>query len=174
MVKAFIGVGSNLGNREGYLEFAKKELLSVPGLTNLRCSPVYETEPVDVTGGSFLNAVWSFETDFSPQALLKNLQEIEAKANRERSKSHQERTLDLDLLFYGDQVIREPAMTVPHPRLHERVFVLVPMGDLDLDFVHPILKKTIKEILKGLNAGKRGTGNVRKIRLAFPVNRSPR
>ncbi|MFA5167002.1 MAG: 2-amino-4-hydroxy-6-hydroxymethyldihydropteridine diphosphokinase [Candidatus Omnitrophota bacterium] len=152
MSKIFIGVGSNLGDRAGYLEFAKKELLSVASLTNLLCSPVYETEPMAVEGGPFLNAVWSFEADFSPKDLLKKIQEIEAKTNRPRNRSNEARTLDLDILFYGDQVIRELGITVPHPRLHERTFVLVPMAELDPDFVHPEFKKTMRQLLKELNS----------------------
>ncbi len=152
MPKVFIGVGSNLGDRAGYLEFAKRELFLIVGAKVLECSPVYETEPVAAEGGPFLNAVWSFEADLSSQDLLKKIQEIEAKANRQRGKSSEARTLDLDILFYGDQVIREPELTVPHPRLHERAFVLEPMADLDPDFVHPMLKKTIKELLEKLSA----------------------
>ncbi|MFA5159168.1 MAG: 2-amino-4-hydroxy-6-hydroxymethyldihydropteridine diphosphokinase [Candidatus Omnitrophota bacterium] len=174
MSKIFIGVGSNLGDRAGYLEFAKKELLSVAGLTNLRCSPVYETEPMAAEGGLFLNAVWSFETDFSPEDLLKKIQEIEAKANRQQNKSNEARTLDLDILFYGDQVIRELGITVPHPRLHERAFVLMPFCDLEPEFIHPVLKKTIRELLNNLHFGKRGTGNVKQIRSTFPGDRSPK
>ena len=170
MPKVFIGVGSNLGDRTAYLAFAKKELLLIAGLTDLCCSPVYETEPVAVEGGPFLNAVWSFETDLLPLDLLKKMQEIEAKADRQRAKSNQARTLDLDILFYRDRVIREPGMIVPHPRLHERAFVLAPFCDLEPDWVHPVLNKQMKEILKDLNVGKRGTGNVRQIRSAFSVN----
>ena len=174
MSKVFVGVGSNLGDRASYLEFAKKELLWVAGLTDLHCSPVYETEPLAAEGGSFLNAVWSFKTDSSPQDLLKKIQEIEAKANRQRNKPNEARTLDLDILFYGDQVIRELGMTVPHPRLHERAFVLVPFCDLDPEFIHPVLKKTIRELLSGLHSGKRGTGNVKQIRSTFSEDHSPK
>ena len=152
MHKVFIGVGSNLGNRTDHLELAKKELLSIAGLTDLRCSSVYETEPVAAEGGPFLNAVWSFETDLQPQEFLKRIQGIEAKAGRQRNKPNDARTLDLDILFYGDRVIREPGMIVPHPRLHERLFVLVPMSELDPDFVHPVFKKTIQELSNELRA----------------------
>lgn len=151
MPKVFIGVGSNLGDRAGYLEFAKKEIFLVAGTKVLECSPVYETEPVGVEGGAFLNAVWSFDSELLPQDLLRKMQEIEALANRQRIKPHQARTLDLDILFYGDQVIREPGMIVPHPRLHERAFVLLPMADLAPEFMHPVLKKTIKELLKAFS-----------------------
>ncbi len=151
MPKVFIGVGSNLGSREGYFDFAKKELREVAGLTDLQDSPVYETEPVAAEGGPFLNAVWSFETDLSPQDFLWKIHEIEAKANRQRHKPNEARTLDLDILFYGDRVIREPGMTLPHPRLHERAFVLVPFCDLEPGFIHPVFKKTVKELLTELS-----------------------
>jgi 2-amino-4-hydroxy-6-hydroxymethyldihydropteridine diphosphokinase len=150
MPKVFIGVGSNLGDRAGYLEFAKKELLSIAGLTDLRCSPIYETEPVDAQGGLFLNAVWSFETELSPQDLLKKTQEIEAKANRQRNLPNQARTLDLDILFYGEQVIQEAGLAIPHPKLHERAFVLVPFCDLMPEWVHPVLMKMMKQLLAEL------------------------
>ena len=155
MPKVFIGVGSNLGDRASYLEFAQKELLSL-GVTAIEYSPVYETKPVEAEGGPFLNAVWSFETQLAPQALLDKLHEIENRANRRRHKPNQARTLDLDILFYGDQVIQESGMVVPHPRLHERAFVLVPFCNLDPDFAHPILKRTMKELLNDLSATRNG------------------
>jgi 2-amino-4-hydroxy-6-hydroxymethyldihydropteridine diphosphokinase len=157
MPKVFIGVGSNLGDRAAYLAFAKKELLVGAGLTDLQCSPVYETEPVAAEGGPFLNAVWSFETDLLPLDLLKKMQAIEAQADRQRDKPNQARTLDLDILFYGDEVIREPGVTAPHPRLHERAFVIVPFCDLAPEWMHPVLNKKMKEILTDLKAVNRST-----------------
>lgn len=146
MPKVFIGVGSNLGDREGSLEMARKEILSTVGFKDLRCSSVYETEPVEAEGGPFLNAVWSFETAWSAREVLDRLQAIEAKAGRRRTGANAARTLDLDLLFYGDQVIRDSGLAVPHPRLHERAFVLVPFCDLAPEWMHPVLKKTLREL----------------------------
>lgn len=151
MPRVFIGVGSNLGDRAGYFEFAKKEILQSGKFTDLRCSPVYETEPVTAEGGLFLNSVWSVETDLSPRELLKKLQAVEAAAGRRRDKPNQARTLDLDILFYGEQVILDPDITVPHPRLHERAFVLIPFCDLACEWGHPVLGKTIKQLLEELN-----------------------
>ena len=170
MPKVFIGVGSNLGDRASYLEFAQKELLSL-GVTAIEYSPVYETKPVEAEGGPFLNAVWSFETQLAPQALLDKLHEIENRANRRRHKPNQARTLDLDILFYGDQVVRTPGMSVPHPRLHERMFVLVPFCDLAPQWRHPVLGRTMKKILKDLNTGEQGPAGVRKIDPTFAIPR---
>lgn len=164
MPKVFIGVGSNLGEREAYLEFAKKELSRSEGLTALRCSQVYETEPVWAGGGPFLNAVWSLETDLSPRELLERMQGLEAAADRRRNKPNDARTLDLDILFYGEQVIQDPQLTVPHPRLHERAFVLVPFCDLAPEWRHPVLKKRMKELLEALTARERGAGSVKLFR----------
>ncbi|HOW87147.1 MAG TPA: 2-amino-4-hydroxy-6-hydroxymethyldihydropteridine diphosphokinase [Candidatus Omnitrophota bacterium] len=150
MPKVFIGVGSNLGDRAGYLESARKEILSIKGIRDLRCSPVYETEPVAAEGGSFLNGVWSFETELTPREILQNLWAIETKAGRRRDKINSARTLDLDLLFYGDETIREKDLIVPHPRLHERGFVIAPFCDLAPDRVHPVLKENIATLKKRL------------------------
>ena len=150
MPKVFIGVGSNLGNRAGYLEFAQKELLGVAGLTDFNCSPVYETEPVAAEGGPFLNAVWSFKTTLSPEAVIGMLQEIEKKAGRVRKVQNEPRPLDLDLLFYDDRIIQTDQLVVPHPRLHERAFVMVPFCDLEPGWEHPVLKKTMNQLLKEL------------------------
>lgn len=158
MPKVFIGVGSNLGDRAGYLEFAKRELFLTVGAKVLECSPVYETEPVAAEGGPFLNAVWSFETDLLPQDLLRKMHEIEEQARRERKSPNEARTLDLDILFYGEQVIREPGLTVPHPSLHERAFVLIPLCDLEPEFIHPVLEMTAKELLNNLGV----TNNVQR------------
>jgi len=152
MPKIFIGVGSNLGDRAGYLEFAKKELRAITGLRDLQCSSVYETQPLDAGGGPFLNAIWSFEADLPASDLLKELHRIELKAGRKRDRPNAARTLDLDLLFYGEAIIRDGALTVPHPRLQERAFVLVPFCDLAPDWVHPVFQKTISQLFNELES----------------------
>lgn len=150
MPRVFIGVGSNLGDRAGYLEFAKKELRSFPGLEDFQSSSIYETQPINVGGGFFLNAVWSFETVLAAADLLKKLQEIELKTGREPGQKNTARTLDLDILFYGADIIRGNPLIVPHPRLHERPFVLMPLCDLAPDWIHPIFKKTIRQLFNDL------------------------
>ena len=144
----FIGVGSNLGDREGHLLSAKTELLACSGVRDLCCSPVYESSPVDAEGANYLNAVWSFETDSSPREILAMLHEVEEKAGRVRGSKNAPRTLDLDLLFYDAKVISEPDLKVPHPRLADRAFVLVPLCDLASEWKHPVLQKTVRELLQ--------------------------
>lgn len=161
MPKVFIGVGSNLGERAGYLGFAQKELVSAEGIRGLQCSPVYETEPIAAEGGPFLNAVWSFEAEWLPGKLLEKFHEIEAKAGRLRHQSNEARTLDLDLLFYGDQVIQEQGLTVPHPRIHERIFVLAPFCDLAPGWVHPVFKTSMLDLKNRLG----GIAAVRKVKI---------
>jgi len=150
MPKVFTGIGSNLGDRAGYFDQAQKELATIPGIRNICMSPVYETEPIDADGGLFLNAAWSFETEMSAQKLLGQLQRLESQAGRERKTVNGARTLDLDLLFYGNQVSRGLGLVVPHPRLHERAFVLAPLCDLEPGFIHPVLKRTVRELLQSL------------------------
>ena len=150
MPKIFIGVGSNLGDRASHLEFARKKLLQISGLKDFSASSVYETQPVDAGGGLFLNAVWSFEADLPTEDLLLKLQEIESATGRERNGKNSARTLDLDILFYGDAIIQSNALTVPHARLHERAFVLVPFCDLAPEWVHPVFQKSISQLFNEL------------------------
>jgi 2-amino-4-hydroxy-6-hydroxymethyldihydropteridine diphosphokinase len=130
-VKAFIGLGSNLGDREANLRGALKALAELPGTRLLRESSFIETEPVDSPEGAgfFLNGAAMIETSLAPRELLAALLQIERAAGRDRSGQPRNapRTLDLDLLLYGEQVIDQPDLQVPHPRMHEREFVLWPL-----------------------------------------------
>lgn len=137
MARAFIGLGANLGDGRATLLAARDELAGLPH-TQLRAfSPLYRSAPVDAQGDDFVNAVALIETTLSPQSLLAALQRIEARHGRERPYHHAPRTLDLDLLLYGDQRIATPSLTVPHPRLHERAFALLPLADVAPDAVIP-------------------------------------
>jgi 2-amino-4-hydroxy-6-hydroxymethyldihydropteridine diphosphokinase len=149
MTRAYVAVGSNLGNREQYLTRARQMIEETAGVSITAVSPVYETDPVGgPPQGKFLNAVWAVETVLEPGKFLKLLLSIEEKLGRTRREKNSPRTLDLDLLFYGDQRIVEDGLSVPHPRLHERRFVLQPMVDLAPDWVHPRLKKTVRVLLE--------------------------
>lgn len=147
MIPAFIAVGSNLGDREKNIADAQKKLSTASGIQFLEASSLYETDPVGgPPQGKYLNAVWKIETDLKPQALLKLLLQIEADLGRVRTEKNAPRPIDLDILFYGDTIVAEPGLRIPHPRLHEREFVLQPLMDLAPDVVHPELKKTIREL----------------------------
>ena len=126
----YVGLGANLGEREAALRQALAALGQYPGIRVLRVSPLYGSAPVDAGGPDYLNAVAEVATTLTPEALLQALQAIEQSAGRERPYRNAPRTLDLDILWFGDQVIDTPTLTVPHPRMAERAFVLRPLADL--------------------------------------------
>jgi len=136
-VQAFIGLGANLGDAAGALRAAQMALAALPQTRGLRCSPVYRSAPIDSSGPDYLNAVAVLHTALTAPALLAQLQAIELAHGRERPYRNAPRTLDLDLLLYGAAVIESPTLTVPHPRLHERAFVLRPLADLAPDLHVP-------------------------------------
>jgi 2-amino-4-hydroxy-6-hydroxymethyldihydropteridine diphosphokinase len=143
----YIAMGSNVGDRAATLERAVEEM-SRAGLRVLRRSSLYATQPV---GGPpqawFLNAVVEAETDWMPLRLLHALQRIERALGRRRTVIRGPRTLDLDVLFYGGSVIHSRELEVPHPRLAQRRFVLAPLAELAPTLSHPLLHKTIAELL---------------------------
>lgn len=150
-VTAYIGLGSNLGNRQEYLKAAREKMGALPGVRLGAMSSIYETEPVGYQPqGKFLNGVLEIHTYLSPAELLKGLQEIEASLHRERLVPFGPRTMDLDILFFGEEIIREEDLTVPHPRLLERAFVLVPLAEIAPRFKHPQTGRTAAEHLKEL------------------------
>jgi 2-amino-4-hydroxy-6-hydroxymethyldihydropteridine diphosphokinase len=160
-VKAFIGLGSNLGEREAMIREALEALAALPQTELLRASSLYDTEPVgDVDQPNFLNAVAQLDTDLPPRQLLWNLLLIEKRLGRERTRPWGPRTIDLDLLLYGDEVIEEDDLRVPHPEMIRRAFVLVPLVELDPILVHPGTGETMLSHLSRLGARpplKRGT-----------------
>ena len=133
MTRAFVGLGSNLGDREGTIRAALDALGAEEGIEVVAVSTLRETEPVGVGPQPlFLNGAAELETALGARELLDRLLETERRFGRERIPGeHGPRTLDLDLLLYGDERIDEPGLTVPHPRLHERTFVLEPLAELD-------------------------------------------
>src|SRR4051794_40091653 len=126
MTTAYIALGSNLGDRWATLKAAVRRLRAEPGLRVVAMSECYETAPLDCPPGSgdYLNAVVAVETERDPHDLLKLLHRIEHQFGRIRGEVNAPRTLDLDLLLYGDRVVNTPELVVPHPRMHERAFVL--------------------------------------------------
>jgi 2-amino-4-hydroxy-6-hydroxymethyldihydropteridine diphosphokinase len=133
----YVGLGANLGDAHATLVHAIEALRSLPSVRALRVSPFYRSAPLNAGGPDFLNAVVEMRTDLLPEPLLDQLQAIEQVHGRERPYRNAPRTLDLDLLLYGDREIVSPRLTVPHPRMHERAFVLRPLADLAPGLVLP-------------------------------------
>lgn len=151
-MKAYVGLGSNLGDRAAYLLLGLSALSRLPETRLLRLSPVYETDPVGPPQPPYLNMVAELETELSPKGLLAEMLRVEKALGRERRERWGPRTLDLDLLLYGDLVLEEAGLSVPHPRLHERAFVLVPLLDLLPEGRHPLLGQSFAELLASLDA----------------------
>ena len=157
--KVYVGLGSNLGEREHLIRSALAELAQVPATAVVRASSLYDSEPVgEIEQPPFLNAVAQLETDLPPQRLLWHLHLIEARLGRVRARRWGPRTIDLDLLFYGQTVLDEEGLTLPHPEIVHRGFVLAPLVELDPGFVHPVTGLTLIEHLKQL----RPSGGVKR------------
>jgi 2-amino-4-hydroxy-6-hydroxymethyldihydropteridine diphosphokinase len=147
-VSAWIGLGANLGDRQATLRTALSAMGALPDTRVQRVSSLYGSAPVEAGGPDYLNAVVQLSTSLAPQALLAQLQAIERAGGRERPYRNAPRTLDLDILLYGDQVIDTPNLMVPHPRLHERAFVLHPLAELAPELVpaHQLAKVAAQRI----------------------------
>ena len=141
---AYVSIGSNLGDRDAHLALALRRLAALPETELVAVSPIFETDPVGPPPqGPFLNAAVRLRTRLAPRALLAGLLAIEQEARRVRGERNAARTLDLDLLLHGDRVLDEPGLTLPHPRLAERPFVLEPLAALAPALVHPTLHEPI-------------------------------
>ena len=145
-----IALGSNLGDRQAHMDFAVGELRRL--IQPLRISTFIETDPVDVPDvqSPFLNGVVVGETTLAPADLLAALLAIERMRGRQRPHRHAARTLDLDLILYGDRVVNEPGLAVPHPRFRERRFVLAPLAEVAGEWVDPVTGQTVSALLLAL------------------------
>jgi len=157
LTRVYISLGSNLGVREAYLRRAL-DALGAAGVRVLRVSSIRETEPVDVREQPmFLNLVAEAETDLFPKQLLARTQRIERELGRVRTLPKGPRTIDIDILLYGNLVMDTPELTIPHPRMEERLFVLEPLAELAPELRHPVTHRTVRQMLvsKLANAGSR-------------------
>ena len=150
MAEVYLGLGSNLGDRRAHLRYAL-DRLSRSQCQIVKVSSLYETEPVDCPGPeSYLNAVAFVETELPPRDLMSLLLAIEAERGRVRQTRNEPRTLDLDILLYGQDVIETDGLRVPHPRLHDRPFVLVPLAEVAPDLRHPTLETAVYVLAEGV------------------------
>lgn len=161
-IKVYLSLGSNIGDRNTYLNKGVQEIGRSIGKIQSR-SPIYETEAWGKTDqAGFLNMVVCSVTDLGPYEVLDRLQQIERENGRERLEHWGPRTLDIDILFFGDVVMEDNNLIIPHPELTKRSFVLVPLSDVAADLIHPVENQSIKELLHKL----RNQGDVK------PYNKS--
>lgn len=149
---AYIAVGSNMGDKLGWCQKGIAGLEKNGNSAVTACSRFYRTEPVDYTDQDwFVNAVVRIRTSLPPHDLLAELNMIEISAGRVRTDQRfGPRTLDMDIVFYDDVILDSPDLILPHPRMHKRHFVLQPICDIDASLVHPLLRKTVSDLLTGL------------------------
>jgi 2-amino-4-hydroxy-6-hydroxymethyldihydropteridine diphosphokinase len=148
-VRAYVALGANLGDRAQSIRSAIERLGRTPGVRIINVSALLENPAVGGPADSppFLNAAAEVETTLSPEALMARLLEVEAELGRRRREKWGPRTIDLDLLLYGDRVIDAPGLVVPHPRMSERLFVLEPLAEIAPGVVHPIMRLTVRQLL---------------------------
>jgi 2-amino-4-hydroxy-6-hydroxymethyldihydropteridine diphosphokinase len=148
----YLSLGSNLGDRAENLKSAIAKLAEVGNVGAV--SSFYETEPVELTAQPwFLNCAIKFETEKMPRQLMSAILNLEQSMGRQRKQKKGPRTIDIDVLLFGSSIIELPSLTVPHPRLHERRFVLEPLAEIAPDARHPVFKRTIRELRDALPAG---------------------
>ncbi|ABS35268.1 2-amino-4-hydroxy-6-hydroxymethyldihydropteridine diphosphokinase [Clostridium botulinum] len=146
MHTVYVAFGSNIGEKESYIKRAL-EKIEERGMEIIKVSSIYETEPYGVLDqDSFLNGVVKIETNLTPEDLIGELLNIEKQLNRVRERRWGPRTIDLDIIFYDDLIINEKDLVIPHKDMENREFVLKPLCDIDENFIHPVLKKSVREL----------------------------
>jgi len=148
----YLSLGSNVGNREANLEDAISRLGQMGNVVAV--SSFYETEPVEVTSQPwFLNCAVKFDTEKMPKQLLKGILDLEREMGRRRTQNKGPRNIDIDILLFGSSIVETKGLTVPHPALHERRFVLEPLAEIAPEVRHPVFKKTVREMRDALPPG---------------------
>lgn len=153
MAIVYLSLGSNKDDRIGYIQQANLQLGAIDGVEIIRTSAFYESEPWNMKSDNwFVNAVVELKTTLTPHQLLEQCQRIEKQLGRKPSKpgEYEDRTIDIDILFYKKEIINEPDLIIPHKYLHLRAFTLVPLLELIPDFEHPVLHKTISQLHEDL------------------------
>ncbi|MBN3346649.1 2-amino-4-hydroxy-6-hydroxymethyldihydropteridine diphosphokinase [Clostridium botulinum] len=146
MHTAYVAFGSNIGEKKSYIKRAL-EKIEERGIEIIKVSSIYETEPYGVLDqDSFLNGVVKIETNLTPENLIGELLNIEKQLDRVRERRWGPRTIDLDIIFYDDLIINEKDLVIPHKDMENREFVLKPLCDIDENFIHPVLKKSVREL----------------------------
>lgn len=154
-IRSYIGIGSNLGNKLMNCNHAIEEINSINGCSVKNHSPWFRTSPVGMdTDEWFINGVAEVDTTLSPEELMNSLLEIEKGMGRVRGKKWEPRIIDLDILIYGDSIINEPDLIIPHPLMHKRRFVLMPLETIAPHIIHPVIGLSIREILNKLEKNK--------------------
>jgi 2-amino-4-hydroxy-6-hydroxymethyldihydropteridine diphosphokinase len=148
MTSVYLALGSNLGDRKDYLRAGIRGL-AARGVVPVRCASVYSTEPREVLDQPwFLNTAIEANTDLNPEELLRVCLDVEKENQRIRKTRKGPRTLDIDIIFYGSDIVRKPGLTIPHPSFSARRFVLVPLAEIAPKFIDPLSGKTIKQLLE--------------------------
>lgn len=161
---AYLGLGTNLGDRLGNIQAALRKLDDLPTMKLIHVSSLYETAPVGVTDQpDFLNLVAAVRTSLAPQALLDALLHIENQMGRVRTKRWGPRVIDMDLLLYGGEQVALPGLTVPHPRLRERAFILVPLAEIAPDLALPGDGKKVADLAESFSEDFAREGNIRRM-----------
>ncbi|HEX5798375.1 MAG TPA: dihydropteroate synthase [Candidatus Saccharimonadales bacterium] len=168
MAKVYLSVGSNIGDRQKFIRLALKSIADFCKV--LKVSSTYETEPWGKTNQPvFLNLCLEIETSLKPKQLLERLKSIEEDLGRTKTDKWAEREIDIDILFYENLILNDPELVLPHPRIEERAFVLVPLEEIAPDYTHPVLQKTIRNLAKGV-----GNKGVRKqVKIMGVINMTP-
>ena len=154
MAIVYLSLGSNIGDRVGYIQQATSLLGACENINIVSTSSFYETEPWGMNSENwFVNAVIQITTTLEPEQLLKECQRIENQLGRKRienAETYSDRTIDIDIIFYDNLIINTPILTIPHKHLHKRVFMLIPMLEIAPDFVHPFFGKTVENLYEAI------------------------